>query len=178
MHPNEFSQIRCAIETLAPARCLEWGSGGSTKWFLRNCPFITSYLSIEHHRGWYEKVNGLINDPRLKLVHVAPNQDLPPGKVSKKVDYAWREKAEQDPSMFQDYVDFPKTEEPFDWVFVDGRARRFCIKQGFELLRPGGLLVLHDAQRKEYHDVLHELGKPVFLGQWKNGQVCLLRKNG
>jgi hypothetical protein len=60
---------------------------------------------------------------------------------------------------------------------VDGRARRFCLKAGWDLLRPGGVLVLHDAQRTDYHDVLFSLGpSPVLLEPWRRGQLALVRK--
>ena len=35
----------------------------------------------------------------------------------------------------------------FDFVRVDGRARSLCVREGFELLRPGGVLAMHDAHR-------------------------------
>jgi hypothetical protein len=59
---------------------------------------------------------------------------------------------------------------------VDGRARCFCLKEGFDLLRPGGVIVLHDAQRADYHDAVKSLGEAIFLEPWKQGQICLVRK--
>lgn len=45
-------------------------------------------------------------------------------------------------------ADFPATlGTSFDFVRVDGRARSLCVREGFELLRPGGVLVMQDAQR-------------------------------
>lgn len=64
----------------------------------------------------------------------------------------------------------------FDLVFVDGRARRFCLSAGWALLRPGGVMALHDAQRPLYHDVLFSLGQPLLLEPWRRGQLAILRK--
>ena len=45
-------------------------------------------------------------------------------------------------------ADFPATlGTSFDFVRVDGRARSLWGREGFELLRPGGGLVMHDAHR-------------------------------
>src|SRR5690606_23311288 len=76
------------------------------------------------------------------------------------------------------YVDFPASLDTiFDFVFIDGRARSFCIEAGWPLLRSGGVLVVHDAQRPAYHPALARLGaRPVFLEPFRSGQICLVRK--
>lgn len=75
------------------------------------------------------------------------------------------------------YVAFPETlGMRFDLVFVDGRARNFCMPVGLDLLEPGGVLLLHDAQRTEYRETLRTLGRVVHFTPWKRGQVCLIRK--
>jgi hypothetical protein len=178
MDPIEHSQVLAALHTLAPGRCLEWGSGGSTQSFLRECDYVRSWVSVEHDAAWAERVRDSIKDPRLSLHHVGPDRPLAPGKHSEAEMIAWNARAEQEPELMASYVDRPRSlgEQPFDFVLVDGRARRFCIKEGFSLLRSGGLLVLHDAQRTEYHDALRAVGNPAFLTPWKQGQVCLLRK--
>ena len=53
MDPIEHSQVLAVLYALGPARCLEWGSGGSTKSFLR--------------------ADGIIFDPRQ---HAVQQQDL------------------------------------------------------------------------------------------------------
>ncbi len=175
MDPVEFSQLRAILHSLAPERCLEWGSGGSTRAILEDCPFVKHYVSVEHHREWYEKVRALVTDPRLSLHHVAP--DRPGGSATEAERHEWDMAAETDLELLRSYVEFPKSlGQSFDFVLVDGRARCFCLRQGFELLRPGGVIVLHDAQRVEYHAAAESLGHAVFLEPWKQGQICLVRK--
>lgn len=178
MDPVEYSQVLTALHTLAPGRCLEWGSGGSTQSFLRECAFVREWVSIEHDENWVREVQNAISDARLSLHHVAPDRPLPPGKHSEAETNAWNARAEHEPELMSSYVGKPRSlgGPAFDFVLVDGRARRFCIREGFQLLRSGGLLILHDAQRTEYHDALRAVGAPVFLTPWKQGQVCLLRK--
>ncbi|EDM76887.1 hypothetical protein PPSIR1_24714 [Plesiocystis pacifica SIR-1] len=187
MDPIELSQVRAVIETLAPKRVLEWGAGGSTRELLATCPFIERYVSIEHNREWHGRVREIVKDPRLELHLVEPARPEPPlpgagGKRPTTADRellkAWRLEAEQNPELMADYVALPRTldEHSFDFVLVDGRARSFCIREGFALLRPGGVVLLHDAQRPEYHEALRAVGRPVFLEPWKQGQVCFVRK--
>jgi predicted O-methyltransferase YrrM len=97
---------------------------------------------------------------------------------NKQAQTDWDNRAEVDATLYASYIRYPATlGMAFDVVLVDGRARCFCMPEGFRLLRPGGILILHDAQRTEYHTAAAALGKPVFLTPWKQGQVCLVRKD-
>jgi len=177
MHPTELVQIRAIFEAVAPRRVLEWGTGGSTRYLLESCPFITRFVSIEHHGGWVDKVRSIVKDPRLELHHVPAN--VPPLNPNDKLvkQAPWMLACERDRSMMADYIDFPKTlGTRFDLVFVDGRARAFCVEVGWELLEPGGVLVVHDAQRPEYHPAIYRLGRATFLTPFHRGQVCIVKK--
>ena len=48
---------------------------------------------------------------------------------------------------------------------------------GWGLLAPGGVLVVHDAQRDRYRSALMGLGpEPCWLDPWVQGQICVVRK--
>ncbi len=187
MHPIEQSQVRAIVESVAPRRVLEWGSGGSTRWLLETCPFIERYVSIEHNRRWYGMVRAKVVDPRLELHLFEPSepepQALETGSASERRDrrkaiQAWRARAEHELALMKDYIEFPRSlATEFDFVLVDGRARSLCITAGFELLRPGGVLMVHDAQRPEYHAAMHACGRVVALEPWDLGQVWFVRKS-
>lgn len=177
MDPIEQSQLLAILHAVGPERCLEWGSGGSTQYYLRQCPFVREWVSVEHDERWVEEVRAAVQDPRLRLTHVAPDRPLSLANPSEVEIQRWNLRAEYDPTLMVSYVSKPRSfGGSFDFVLVDGRARRFCIREGFSLLRPGGVLALHDAQREEYHDALHAVGTPLFLTPWKQGQMCLVRK--
>lgn len=176
MDPAEWGALEAVLTALHPRFVLEWGSGGSTKAILRAAPSIERMVSIEHDAGWAERVREHVTDPRLELHHVAPDRPMPPG-VSRKEREAWDRRAEDDLALMASYVARPRTLGlAFDLVLVDGRARNFWLPEGFDLLRPGGVLVLHDAQREYHHPVVRGLGRAVFLSPWKRGQICLVRK--
>jgi hypothetical protein len=64
-----------------------------------------------------------------------------------------------DPDAFAAYVAaidaFP--DGFFDLVVVDGRSRAACLDRAVPKIRPGGMLVLDDADRPEYADAIAEL---------------------
>lgn len=178
MHPVELSQLLAIVHALGPRRCVEWGSGGSTLAILDAAPRIERYVSIEHDPAWHGRVASLARDPRLSLHLVEPDEALTLKAPSREQVIAWEATAEQDEAVMQRYVRFAASlGGAFDFALVDGRARRFCLATGYELLRPGGVVVLHDAQRPQYHDALAALGpRPVFLEPWHQGQIALVRK--
>ena len=177
MAPEEYAQLLGALRKLQPRRFLEWGTGGSTAHLLADCGFIERYVAVEHDRAWFEKVRAAVTDPRLELHHVPPSEPPPRRGLFKHRRIAWNARAERDPTLLAAYVALPKTLGiNFDAVLVDGRARRFCLAAGWALLRAGGLLVLHDAQRADYRDALLSLGTPLLLEPWSRGQLALLTK--
>jgi len=177
MGPEEYAALLALVGAQRPRRCLEWGSGGSTRALLADCDWIERYVSIEHNPRWFERVRRTVTDPRLELHLLLPDPATPAPRHWKRRIQAWDARAEQEPAILADYVGFPATlGVRFDFVLVDGRARRFCLRAGWELLAPGGVLLLHDAQRPEYRDVLFSLGNPELLEPWSRGQLGVLRK--
>lgn len=186
MDPMELAQLRAVVETLQPARVLEWGAGGSTRELLASCAFIRRYVSIEHDPHWHARVRERVRDPRLELHLVEASEPEPKivrgTRAEREARSAWRSRAETDPELMRAYIQRPlglgaNGEPPeFDLVLIDGRARSQCVGVGAKLLRPGGVLVVHDAQRPEYHAALREVGRPVFLEPWRQGQICILRR--
>lgn len=181
MDAVEYSQITAAVTALQPKRFLEWGSGGSTVDFLKRYASIEKMVSVEHHPLWYEKVKAAATDPRLSYFLKEGASEEPKAEffgLYRAKRAAWRRRAETDRSVFREYVDLPATlGMTFDCIFVDGRARNFCIEAGWELLERGGLMIVHDAQREFYHETIARMGTPTYLQPWRDGQVCLLPKH-
>jgi len=188
MDDVEFSQLLAALHTLRPKRVLEWGSGGSTVALLKHCPYIETMVSVEHDKRWFEHVVSNIQDPRLTLQLVEPQkyQDIfEKSCCQKNLVTRWgvkraferfKDLAEQDASAMADYIRKPRSLHPsYDFILVDGRARIHCLKEGYEPLKPGGVMMLHDAQRPEYLATLSSLPH-IFLHPWSRGQLCLIPK--
>ncbi len=183
MGPEELSALTAVYAAVAPARVVEWGSGGSTKAMLSRFAGIERYVSVEHNEMWHARVAQRVADSRLELLHRPPADTAPEPEMFEKsggkvrAEYvAWAERCENEPEILADYVAGPG-DGPFDLAFVDGRARVFCIAAGFAALRSGGVLVLHDAQRDAYHSAMRACGDPVFVEPWSRGQICIVRKS-
>jgi predicted O-methyltransferase YrrM len=134
------------LEILAkkkPKKCLEWGAGYSTVSFPQHLTEDAEWISIEHDKTWFEKIDQYTKHvPKIKCYYVPPNNQ------------SWKVNSESDGTLadFEDYVNFPKKlHRKFNFILIDGRARNFCIRSSVDLLAPEGIVILHDANRKKYH---------------------------
>lgn len=171
MDEREVGIIEDLLATLRPKKCLEWGSGFSTAYFSRLLGADARWLSIEHEAGWAERVRKMLADRplawrreggvlmesrwhrwlRLAGVGRARNESrarvvcVPPDRVP-------FPDAIQDGTRVElgSYIDYPDRERPFDFILVDGRARKDCVIKALDLMSDHGVVVLHDAKRKEY----------------------------
>ena len=100
---------------------VEFGSGRSTKWFANRLQALTS---IESDVSWYGRVN----------------LDLEASHLLGKVDYRLCEDLD-------DYAAQTKTfkDESIDFCLVDGEARDRCAMGMVSKIRPGGILVVDNA---------------------------------
>ena len=158
-------------EDLAGKRVFEYGSGGSTLFWLKKGAHC---VSVEHDPDWYQRARLVI--PAKSFIDyrlVLPEPDLP--ELGHKKDYA-------DPNDFvsaeyathavnyEKYVrqidEFP--DGYFDIVLVDGRARPSCIKHSIRKVNLNGLLILDNSDRSYYsthtQPFLSQFSKQTFEG--------------
>jgi predicted O-methyltransferase YrrM len=107
----------------------EFGSGGSTLWLARHLAHLTS---VEHNPAWYQKVSAMLKDANLT-----------------NVDYYLKEKQSGDDveGFSSNYVSIIGTfkEASLDFVLVDGIYRSACVLALLDKIKPGGLLVIDNA---------------------------------
>jgi len=136
---EEIDIIRDLLIALQPERCLEWGAGYSTLYFPSFLPRDSHWLALEHVERWASRIQSRIRLPTVSVVHVAADssagEDTGGGKSY---------------SEFRNYVEYPSTLEMYDFILIDGRARVPCLLKAITLLAPGGVVVLHDANRVRY----------------------------
>ena len=147
MTPDELHQWRWrsfesllayVCQTKQPKNILEWGPGRSTKVILANAP-EAKVLTIEHNEKWFRKAQSEFGThPNVELCHrvFSMKGGLSEGYINYPV---WR--AMQDGGELRRY----------DLIFVDGRSRFDCLIAAKMLLKPGGVVLLHDAHRANYH---------------------------
>jgi len=109
---------------------LEYGSGGSTIWFGQR---VRSVVSVEASDDWYESTTKRAADLGLSNVTVELAS-------TKELGY-------QTPEHERAYVYAAPSLQPgsLDFVLVDGEYRDKCAMRAIELLKPGGLLILDNA---------------------------------
>lgn len=110
-------------------KLFEFGSGGSTKWFIDR---VSEVVSVEHQLEWYKAVKEEVKDcPNCTYIHSPTPYD---SEIKK----------------------YPN--EYFDVVLVDGRRRNMCAKAAISKIKPGGMLILDDSERPRYRNT-HQLVK-------------------
>ena len=152
MKTREILIIEELLRNLKPKSCLEWGSGYSTLYFPKFLIKDSNWLSIEHSSEWADKVKKYNKNQKVKVVLVHPNV------------YPWTDSNNDGSySDLKNYVDFPKSSAPFDFILIDGRSRPECIKKAKDWISGRGIVALHDSNRKFYHENLAEFPNQVFF---------------
>ncbi len=135
---------------------LEYGSGGSSLFFLK---FSTNVTSIEHDEMWFNKVlkevserslngwNGLLVKPSLLSTEIEISK-LNPSEPS----HYYSGDSQFTKHSFENYVtQIDQFEnEYFDVVLIDGRSRPSCMAHAFKKVKKNGLLVLDNAEVDYY----------------------------
>jgi len=156
---------------------LEWGAGGSTLYFSK---IVSSYVSIEHDKSWYDKLTSQIDD-NVELLHVPTHDEKFDDELDEnafdilKGDESWygtngnKEIYEKDGKThwttrgtidwhcYLDYIRKPLelSHRNYDVILVDGRARSMCAYIAKDLLKGDGYLLFHDFNnRGYYHGIL------------------------
>lgn len=108
----------------------EWGCGGSTVWFARNCKYI---IGVEHNTEWVDRVKFRLDKESLTNYTILYVKS---GRLG-------------DPERYRSYANtidiYP--DESFDLISVDGEAscRGWCIANALPKLKSGGILLLDNS---------------------------------
>ena len=106
----------------------EYGSGYSTLLFSK---YVKKYISIEHNKEWFKKINSQIE----KNTHLWYIPDIN--------------------GNFDNYVNVISTFNlHYDKVLIDGRDRVNCAKAIIPYLKESSIVFLHDYYSNQYNDIL------------------------
>jgi predicted O-methyltransferase YrrM len=111
---------------------LEWGSGRSTVWFARR---VGHLVSVEDNREWFDLVGAMLANDNLGA------------RVDRR--YVPCDLAEQDEPDSHPYADVTSkiADRSLDFALVDGNIRAACFRNVLPKIKPGGLLILDNANR-------------------------------
>ena len=100
----------------------EYGSGNSTLFYAKK---VKNVVSVEHDEAWYNKI----------VTSKPENAEMIFCKLEKGGEYSHKAAT---------------LNEKFDIIIVDGRDRVNCCLNCLPALKPGGVVILDDAHRKDY----------------------------
>lgn len=125
LHPSEPWLTKDALRAIKSfiagnMRAFEWGSGKSTLWLAQQ---VREVVSIEHDPLWYSRVQAMLSDAHIQNTHL---KLADPAKNAEQI------------SVFPDGC--------FDIVIIDGADRNGCIRAAASKVRPGGWIVVDNAE--------------------------------
>lgn len=132
----------------------EFGSGSSTCYFLNKKAKV---ISVEHDLEWYNKV--------LEKIESLDNKDIVYKLIEpvKKEYSKYNLLSDKDKRFIgYDYFDYSSSilfydNESFDVVLIDGRVRSKCVLNSISKVKKGGILIIDNAERKEYSTAINEI---------------------
>lgn len=153
-------------------RMVEWGSGGSTLFFLRH--FNTGYFtSIEHNPEWFEKVMKAVQAggfdfeviKNFTYIHAEPEYG---GKTVPLDFYGYGVPMEENPCFARRYINPETPDNPIfdaDIYFVDGICRGAVLAT-----------ILAKAQKRDAQIYIHDYYGDENREEWYNWASCLFSK--
>jgi hypothetical protein len=126
---------------------LEIGSGWSTVWFAERLTENQRLVSVEHDKGWWERILPMIvKNKRVDLLLHPPLFPLGPRGTP----------IRENPAGLSDYIHaFPYQDA--DVVLIDGVARGPCFVAALFSAESGTNVFVHDAERQDWYAWAWEL---------------------
>ena len=127
------------------AKIFEYGSGGSTLYYSKKAENL---ISVEHDKSWYKILQAELKKRKVENCLYLSR----PSKKSKDSLHEYFNSWREQEVSFKDYVEAIAgyKDDSFDLVSVDGRSRVACVKEAYNKVRSGGLILLDNSDRKDY----------------------------
>jgi predicted O-methyltransferase YrrM len=150
---REIEIFKEILKKLQPGSILEWGAGFSTIQFPALLDFPFKWLAIEHNEEWFVRLKNMNQNPNVEIILKKYNQT----PLSD-------EDADESYEEFKDYIEAPDNGIKYDFIIIDGRARSGCLIKALKIINEGGIILLHDANRKRYHKYIEKFKyQAIFL---------------
>lgn len=154
MRQKEIDLILAILKGTNPQNCLEWGSGFSSLYFPQYLSQEARWLALEHETTWGNTVKNLNKRKNVEIRVVTPDKN------------SWQ--GDGNYEEFKSYIESPVGNK-YDLIIIDGRARMECVHKGKSLLSDKGVMILHDANRKKYREVVGSMEHSALFTDHRSG---------
>ena len=133
-------------------RVFEYGGGGSTLFW---CDRVAEVITVEHDAAWFKALEQAVHGVKAQWRGLSIPSDagdlVPEPDAAEPTHYSSADEA----SKGRNYKAYAQAisahpDASFDIILIDGRARASCLALSVPKLKPGGLLVLDNAERAYY----------------------------
>lgn len=121
-------------------RVFEYGSGGSTLWLAAHAG---SVLSVEHDKGWFEKIHRLVPSN----AHVIHRDATDECSVNISAPYCRA---------------IEEVDTQYDIIVIDGMERNACALLAQRMLSPHGIIIFDNSHRSKYAEGMKALAAAGF----------------
>lgn len=146
-------------------KVFEYGGGGSTLFFVNRAKEV---VTVEHDPDWFRVLQKIVADKKITNWSgnfISPDKKLQQSKLSPSApkDYFSSDVSFSN-NTFKTYASFidSYTDNYFDIVLVDGRARPSCAWHSVPKLKKGGLLIIDNSDRDYYFFAIADTLKKEF----------------
>jgi len=169
-----FKKIFDSFAVNEKLNIFEWGSGFSTVYYaeyLRKRGGEFQWHSVDNNKVWHEKIKMEVNKKGLQpyvqlyLKEFIPFWEKPGWGTIPPPCGVFSPKSKNE----KVYINFPRLlDAKFDIVIVDARFRRHCVQTTKDVILPEGIVIMHDAQKAQYHVGLDDFQYNKFYesGTW------------
>lgn len=143
------------LKNKTEVKIFEFGSGGSTLFFLNYSNYV---ISVEHDEEWFNVVKKRISELKVEgwsgnLIKPEPqqNKQTMQSDIGDPLKYISSDKNYENYN-FKNYATFIGNfpDNYFDVILVDGRSRPSCFWHSMNKVKVNGLLILDNAERDYY----------------------------
>ncbi|CAN5803259.1 hypothetical protein BH11PLA1_BH11PLA1_13860 [soil metagenome] len=113
---------------------VEFGSGRSTLWFARKVTPSGRIISIEHHHAWHTQITALLRTENIRNVDYRHTPEDAPSYLAAAAAALAAAPSPSSPAA-------PKA----DIILVDGIHREKCVLWALDHIKPGGAIILDNA---------------------------------
>ncbi|MEQ8808011.1 MAG: class I SAM-dependent methyltransferase [Imperialibacter sp.] len=153
MKQKEIEVLWELLKNRRPENSLEWGCGYSTSYFTGLLRGSFKWTSIEHIEEWARVVREKNKGDNVEIRYVP--SDVPGAKGEGTFD------------QYKSYIESPEKGKPYDFILIDGRARKHCAKKAFEMIADDGVVVIHDANRESYLKYIQDIPHQLLLQDYR-----------